>query len=87
MSVLDVILFVILALFVIYLAIVAATEPRYTWRDIATPAEKFAEAWRELNESIDRLKKAVGDKLVPVFIKLVEDTERAFSEAGRNNGH
>lgn len=70
MTALDVILFSIFAMFVLYLVTVAATEPRYTWRDIATTIEKFTEAWRELNNSMEQLSIAIGKQLLPAMKRV-----------------
>ena len=77
----DYILFIIFFLFVIALVIVAASEPTYTWRDIAKPAEQFEFAWRELEESVYQLRIAVGRKLLPVFKRAADSIMTEFSKS------
>lgn len=82
MNALDVILFVFFALFVFYLVIVAATEPRYTWRAVAT----LEEVMQEFSDSLEHMKELIGTSLVPAFLKCSREIESAAQKMGKIDG-
>lgn len=81
MNALDVILFVFFALLVFYLVIVAATEPHYTWRDIAT----LEEIMQELQDRVDRMFEHIGAALLPILSRCVDSVDEIMSEYDRKS--
>ena len=66
MSALDIILVVFVVLFVVCLIILAASEPRYTWRDIATLDEIIA----DMELRVAAMGAAIGRAIAPILERL-----------------
>lgn len=83
MSALDIILLSILALFVFYLVIVAAMEPRYTWRDCMTLEDKL----NELQSRIDAIMAEIGRAIIPAIEKMANVFDGFEKWTGEDDGH
>lgn len=83
MSALDVILLSILVLFVLYLAIVAVTEPSYTWRDCMTLEDKL----NELQSRVDAIMAKIGRAIIPTIEKMANVFDGFEKWTGEDDGH
>ncbi len=79
MNPLDIVLIVFVVLVVICLIVLAASEPKYTWRDFMTLEERMA----ELGRAMDELRIAIGNKLVPAFEQASESILKFAKAASR----
>ncbi len=61
MNPLDIVLTVFVVLVIIYLIVLAASEPKYTWRNCMT----FKERLEELGRAVYELHLAISDKSMP----------------------
>lgn len=71
MSALDIVLIVIMSLFVAYLIIVAATEPRYTWQP------ETLDEWLELlQQRVDAMNERIGARIMSILKETISSIER-----------
>lgn len=76
MNALEIILAIIVIMFVVYLVVLALSEPRYTWRSTAT----LDEILEEMQASLNDLAACIDVGLVPVFQDAIKSLDE-FSEA------
>lgn len=83
MTALNVILFSIFALFVLYLVIIAVTEPHYTWRDTMTLEDKL----NALQSRVDAIMAEIGRAIIPAIENIASVFEEFEKRTGKGDGH